>query len=222
MRLLLLPILILGIISCVPKNNSSEAEVDESISESSSDFNPHDSSQNNGGGGGEISLSQSVLAQTDMGMLTFKALNFQYSKLTGINRSRVNDTYIQVRNSLPSKRHPDFYNKFAIIASSRLANVYCNIFIDENIQWQNIVDQYISLFLDEKVPNSYDYVRDQLMKIMNNDIASPIDGGRFIATVDGNGNALSSLVKNKRLAKMACTALLASSPVTSISGQREY
>jgi len=170
-------------------------------------------SMNDGAGGSEV-VNASDLGPVDTsGVATknFSQLNNSYSTLTGISMALVNDEYQSLKMQLPSTNDVQSLNGFNQISSTRLAFSYCNMFInsknvsiftsDTNEQLiQNLLDDIVDVDIQGNPEHTELY--NHLLDIMT-------DVDQLI--VDGN-----SANKKRKLLKLSCTAILASSYVTLI------
>ncbi|MDA8792020.1 hypothetical protein N9N67_02170 [Bacteriovoracaceae bacterium] len=221
MKYLIFLITIAFFVSC-NSNKDADLEVDESTSETESQFNPHDFGD--GDGSQVISGAQTLLSQTDEGYRTFKSLNMTYAKLTGVSPVEVEPIYQVIQTSLAAESHPDLATRFHALAAARLADAYCHLYIERDKLGVNfstatanqISNKFIDNFLDERKPGDYNYIRIELEKLLNNEVIDPFDGTRFIDPVANTSE------KNKRLSKLACVALFASYPIAGNPSIRNF
>lgn len=154
----------------------------------------------------------------------FNQINMSFSKLTGVPRSRqnVSDVMGQILNQLPADNDLNSFTPFHQISITRLAFTYCEIFVDQDAEFnglnystissQEITDRLISRFLDDAPddqPEKYDILKDELLSTLNNE-PDPSAG----PLVDSVG--VRSDILKRRLTKMACSLTLSSSFVTLI------
>lgn len=152
---------------------------------------------------------------------TFNQFNMTLSKVTNIDSSTpsINSEYLAIRNSLPAGHKTSSYTPFHQVAITRLSFAYCDEFIDndsefDNLNYSGLSSAQISTLLVNRFVGArsnanavkYDAINSEVTAIINN------DGG-----LDDQNNPIGALVPNgsgaaqKRvLTKLGCTALLAS------------
>ncbi len=159
---------------------------------------------------GESGILSEKVDSSGVAAKNFAQINNTYSSLTGISMGDedINSEYALIKTQLPSTSKPESLNGFNQIASTRLAFAYCDKFIDKrsdllslnnNDALKNLIEGFIDVDLSKpEHSNMYSH----LQSIMNDD-----------DSLINDGNATS---KKRKLLKLSCTAVLASSYVTLI------
>ena len=144
---------------------------------------------------------------SSIGSKNFLQINNTYSSITGISTIRTNTEYEKLKTQLPSTSNPASLNGFNQIASTRLAFLYCDPYIDENsdvlsLSIEDLSVKLINSFIDADVENNKEH-----QSLYENVLAVLNDEDELISESDED-------IKKIKVAKLACTAILASSYVT--------
>lgn len=137
----------------------------------------------------------------------FLQINNTFSSLTGVSAGDVASEYELVKMQLPSSSNPESLNGFNQIASTRLAFLYCDPYIDGRSDLGSMSNEQASRnliegFIDADIEGNSDHqnLYQNVLAIMNDDDS----------LIDENNQS----EKKQKLLKLSCTALLSSSYVT--------
>lgn len=155
----------------------------------------------------ESKVFDEKVATSNVSTKNFLQINNTYSTLTGVSTGEVNTEYEILKTQLPSTSDPNSLNGFNLIASTRLAFLYCDKYIDkrDDLAGMSISEgsrNLIESFVDADVDNNEDHksLYDNVLAIMNDD--------------DELINESNQEDKKIKLLKLSCAAVLASSYVT--------
>lgn len=161
-----------------------------------------------GSGEASVELVEQV-ESSGIAAKNFAQINNTYASLTGVSAGDVSTEYGLIKMQLPASSNPRSLNGFNQIASSRLAFAYCNPYIDgradlDLLSNEDAIKNLLNSFIDVNPEKNSDHKKmfTQLEAIMS-DEDSLIN--------DNNADR-----KRKKLLKLTCTAILASSYVTLI------
>lgn len=177
------------------------------------------STSKDGNGSNVPSVDPSTLAHspTPARVKNYNQYNMTLQKLTGLNRSKYNTIFEELKGSMPADNDIAGMTPFNLIAMTRLADAYCKDFVEEKIppayfnsnQEDQITDFLMDRFLDEAPDDQPDYyasLRTELTNIFRNDDGS---GGKLFPNPSTNVVQL-----NKDYALASCVTILSGPYVT--------
>ena len=161
----------------------------------------------------EITIGEKVTPKS-VAAKNFLQINNTYSSLTGIKgdyrvegSETISDRYELMKMQLPSSSNPESLNGFNQIASTSLAFLYCDPFIDQKEELQSLSNEEASKKLIESFIDA-DFDNEEEHKNLYDNVLAILDDEDSL--IDDNNSARKKL----KLLKLSCTAVLSSSYVT--------